>query len=101
MAHLVDSTKRVIWPWFPEKWKRFIKGEVFHVPDTESSLRQMKRRGFNPAVVLDIGAYVGDWTRSFKRIFPDAKVLMIEAQASKANALSRVKSELLNVELQL
>jgi len=101
MSHLVEAMKMAISPWFPEKWKRHIKTEVFHVPDTESSLRQMKRRGFNPAVALEIGAYVGDWTRSFKRTFSDAKVLMIEPQASKASALSRVKSELPNVEVQL
>ena len=101
MSHLVDAMKTAISPWFPERWKRYIKTEIFHGPDIESSLRQMKRRGLNPAVALDIGAYVGDWTRSFKRIFPDAKVLMIEPQVSKAGALSRVKSELPEVEMQL
>ena len=101
MSHLVEAMKIAISPWFPERWKRHIKTEVFHVPDTESSLRQMKRRGSNPAVAIGVGAYVGDWTRSFKRIFSEAKVLMIEPQASKARALSRVKSELPNVEVQL
>lgn len=101
MSYLADMTKRVMSPLFPEKWKRYIKGELFHLPDVESSLRRMKRLGFNPAVAIDVGAYVGDWTRSFKGIFPNARVLMIEPQASKGSALSRVKSELSGVDLHL
>src|SRR5579863_6266541 len=97
MSYLVDATKRL----FPERWKRYVKGEVFHVPDTESSLRRMKRLGFHPVVTIDIGAYVGDWTRSFRRIFPDSLVLMIEPQASKTATLLKVKSQLRNVELRI
>jgi FkbM family methyltransferase len=99
MSYLVDVSKRVISPLFPEKWKRYIKGELFQIPETESSLRRMRRLGFNPPVAIDVGAYVGEWTRSFKRIFPDAQVLMIEPQASKTAELSRAKSELRNVEV--
>jgi FkbM family methyltransferase len=101
MSYLVDITKRAISPLFPEKWKRYIKGELFQVPETESSLRRMKRLGFNPAVAIDVGAYVGEWTRSFKRIFSDAQVLMIEPQASKTAELSRAKAELRNVEVRV
>jgi len=101
MSYSVDATKRIISPLFPERWKRYVKGEFFQVPDTESSLRRMKRLGFNPAVAIDVGAYVGDWTRSFKRIFPDSQVLMIEPQASKTAALSKAKSELRNLELRV
>jgi len=101
MSYLVDATKRVISPLFPERWKRYVKGELFHVPDTESSLRRMKRLGFNPAVAIDVGAYVGDWTRSFKQIFPESRVLMIEPQASATAALCNAKSELHNLELRV
>lgn len=101
MSYLVDVSKRVISPLLPEKWKRYVKEEFFQVPDTESSLRRMKRLGFDPAVAIDVGAYVGDWTRSFKRIFPEAQVLMIEPQASKTEVLSRAKSELRDVELRV
>jgi FkbM family methyltransferase len=101
MSHLVEVAKRVMSPLFPEKWKRYIKGEFFQVPDTETSLRRIKRLGFNPAVAIDVGAYVGHWTRSFKQIFPDAQVLMIEPQASKTSALSKVRSELPNLELRV
>jgi FkbM family methyltransferase len=85
----------------PEKWKRYIKGDLFRVPETESSIRRMKRLGFNPGVAVDVGAYVGEWTRSFRRIFPDSHVLMIEPQASKIALLAKAAAELPNVELRL
>ena len=78
-----------------------LKAELFQVPETENSLRRMKRLGFNPAVAVDVGAYVGDWTRSFRRIFPGSQVLMIEPQASKITMLAKVTAELRNVELRL
>jgi FkbM family methyltransferase len=99
MPFVRDAARRVISPLMPEKWKRYIKAELFQVPETESSLRRMKRLGFNPAVAIDVGAYVGDWTRSFRQIFPDSRVLMIEPQASKIAILTRVAMGLRNVEL--
>lgn len=101
MSHLPQAVKRVISPLVPGRWKHYIKQEFFQVPDTESSLRRMKRLGFNPAVVIDVGAYVGDWTRSLKGIFPEARVLMVEPQSAKAVFLSKVKSELANVEFRV
>jgi FkbM family methyltransferase len=96
---LADFAKRVVAPFLSEKSKRRIKAELFQVPDIEYSLIRMKRLGFRPSVAIDVGAYVGDWTRIFKRVFPDASVLMIEPQQSKIPALTRVTSELSNVEL--
>lgn len=34
--------------------------------------------GFEPKRILDVGANVGDWTRSFMRIFPNATFLMLD-----------------------
>ncbi len=95
---MFDMAKRLIGPFVSEKCKRYIKTELLRVPDTESSLRRMKKLGFSPSVAIDIGAYVGEWTRSFKQIFPDTRVLMVEAQPSKESILSKVKSELANVD---
>src|ERR1700730_17542552 len=92
------TARRVVLPLLPERWKRHIKTALFDVPDTEISLRRMRRLGFDPHVVIDIGAYVGDWTRTCKRIFPNARVLMIEPQPAKVAVLSRVVADLRNVE---
>jgi FkbM family methyltransferase len=99
MPFVRDAARRVISPLLPERWKRYIKAELFQVPETESSLRRMKRLGFNPLVAIDVGGYVGDWTRSFKQVFPESRVLMIEPQASKTAVLAKVAAELPNVEV--
>ncbi|MDP6574394.1 MAG: FkbM family methyltransferase [Rhodospirillales bacterium] len=54
----------------------------------------LEKIGFDPVLVLDIGAYSGAWTRAFKEIFPQAKVLMVEAQAPKEADLAKVKVDL-------
>jgi len=101
MSSLPNIVKRLIAPLLSERSKRYIKTELFQVPDIESSLLRMRRLKFNPAVAIDVGAYVGDWTRCFKRIFPEARVLMVEPQTLKTPALSRVASELPDVELRV
>jgi FkbM family methyltransferase len=40
--------------------------------------------------VLDIGAYEGQWSRLFTSIYPDANVLMIEANTGKENTLKQI-----------
>ena len=47
-------------------------------PRAMRHLRGMKRRGFAPTLVLDVGAARGDWTTSCHAIFPDARFVMIE-----------------------
>lgn len=41
-------------------------------------LQRMKDQGFDPRIVIDVGAAHGDWTRSCQRIFPDARFIMVE-----------------------
>jgi FkbM family methyltransferase len=56
----------------------------------EYAVRQLQARGFDPKSIVDCGAYMGDWTRMVKRIFPGARVLMFEPQADKRQALADV-----------
>lgn len=82
----------------PETIKERVK-TALGVPGIESSLVNMKRNGFSPAVAIDVGAFKGDWTRLFKRVFPDSCVLMVEPQASRQRDLQTVSGELTGVEL--
>ena len=50
----------------------------------------MKKQGVLLHDVLDIGAYVGDWTTCFKYIYPDADVLMVEANLECEKMLKKV-----------
>ncbi len=51
---------------------------------TEKRLIKLKDLGFVPRTVLDIGAYVGDWTKMVKNIWPASEFIMIEANEEVA-----------------
>jgi FkbM family methyltransferase len=71
----------------PEFAKQRLKARL-GAPTLEISLMRMKQSGFNSQIVIDVGAYTGEWTTTFKSIFPTAKVLMFEPQKSKQSKLS-------------
>jgi FkbM family methyltransferase len=81
----------------PFSYKRDIK-EQLGVPSFHWSLQNIKRLGFTPSFVVDIGAYEGYWTRDFLEVFPDTKILMLEAQSSKAPKLQSVCNEFSNTQ---
>ena len=98
---LVLAAKR----WLPTRLKSFLFRFSFAVMDEaqqfnfrqrynmvsmEWSLCNMARIGFRPAAILDIGAYEGEWTRLAGQVFPDARILMVEAQRSKEDTLKRI-----------
>src|SRR5216684_356017 len=51
------------------------------------SLENLRRCGFRPANVIDVGAFIGDWTQRTRAIWPEAKYLMIEPQPNKQERL--------------
>ena len=61
-----------------------IENHLFH---------KVKRHGFCPEFVIDVGAYQGEWTRKIKAIFPSSKVLMVDALA-KEDYLRKVQDDL-------
>lgn len=42
-------------------------------------MNQLKARGFNPRIILDIGAHEGLWAKEAKHVFPGSEVVMFEA----------------------
>jgi FkbM family methyltransferase len=60
-------------------------------PSSEATLRVMKARGFDPRFGLDIGAYDGQWTLTFRQEFPACRMMMIEGMESKAERLRQVR----------
>jgi len=59
-------------------------------PSIDLTLKYLKEWGYTPQVVVDVGAYCGNWTEMFKTFFPDATILMIEPQASQTDALKKI-----------
>jgi FkbM family methyltransferase len=79
--------------WLPRPLKEAVKQEIhrrFGIPSNETSLGNMRRLGFRPTRVIDIGAYKGDWAEMARRVFPEAAFLMLEAQESQRETLEQV-----------
>ena len=68
---------------------------ALHAADVAWSFRNLKRKGFAPRLIVDIGAYDGRWTRMIKGVFPESRVFMIDAQSAKQPALEAVKVQFL------
>lgn len=64
----------------------------------EAAYRRLANKGYSPASIIDVGAYEGNWTRLAKRCFPQARVLMCEAQPDKSPYLEQVSAQLRGVE---
>jgi len=60
-------------------------------------LLAMRNMGFNPAVVIDVGAQTG--TEALFRVFPTAKLLMIEPVAENEPTLLQLASQLKDAEV--
>jgi FkbM family methyltransferase len=57
---------------------------------TFRALRRLKRKGFEPDFVIDIGASTGVWSQVVERLFPDTRFILVDAVASKYDEASRV-----------
>jgi FkbM family methyltransferase len=82
LASFIRHAKRLV----PISLKQRIKSAC-GAPDTDASMAAMRRRGFNPRVAIDVGAYSGEWTVSFRHWFPKTRVLMVEPQPSQKERL--------------
>lgn len=82
----------------PDSLKERVK-TALGVPGVESTLINMKRIGFAPGIVIDVGAFKGAWTRVCKNVFPESHVLMVEPQALRLDDLRKVAEQLGDVEL--
>jgi len=56
----------------------------------EKRFNHYKNININFKSVLDIGAYEGQWSRLFTSIYPDANILMIEANKEKEKILKEI-----------
>lgn len=60
-------------------------------------INYLKQLGYKPTVVIDVGAYKGEWSLFAKKIFPGASFIMVEAQKDKEETLKQVAASFKNV----
>jgi|ERR1035437_258506 FkbM family methyltransferase len=67
----------------------------------EVSYFRLAKHGFHPKGIIDIGAYHGEWSRLIARIYPQAPILMIEAQVEKKSQLEAACAQLPGAKFEL
>ena len=65
----------------------------------ELAYRRLAGQGYLPDLIIDVGAYEGDWSRLARKVFPDAPILLVEPQAEKEAPLRLAMSEIGNARL--
>ena len=91
---------KIIKSLIPFSFKRSFKDKL-GVPSLHWSLQNLKKKGFRPTHVVDVGAYEGNWTIDFIEVFPEAKVLMVEGQKSKTEKLKQVENKFPSVKFSI
>ena len=64
-----------------------------------AAYERLKRKGFMPDRIIDVGAYEGSWTRLVRSVFDKVPVTMIEAQDGKKPLLDAVCREISDTSL--
>ena len=69
--------------WIEKKLRRLRTVSVYSPvkDDAKRALRLIRRRGFEPRTIIDIGAFKGKFTRWARREFPGVRAIMFEANA--------------------
>jgi len=65
----------------------------------EQAYRRLANQGYSPDLIIDVGAYEGHWSRTARKVFPDAPILMVEPQVEKQSILSSAIREIGNASL--
>jgi FkbM family methyltransferase len=72
-----------------QRWLRIYNGN-----DLRWSLATLRQIGFRPNAIVDVGAFVGEWSATAHAAFPDAAVAMLEARPTQRAVLERVAASL-------
>ena len=59
-------------------------------PGESMRLEDLKKKGFNPKTILDIGAHSGQFYRWAKNVWPNAFIWMVEANECHENTLKNI-----------
>ncbi len=83
---------------FPQEFRRRL-GTHLGAPSIRWSLMQLKRFGFSPLHIMDVGAFTGDWTRICAQIFPEANITCVEPQDHVQDKLRDLASRHSNIRI--
>jgi FkbM family methyltransferase len=87
---MLDRLKSLL----PHELRQSMKRRLFDVKDMPSRLENLRQSGFQPTGAIDGGAYEGDWTKAFAKVWPKVPVLMVEPQPSCRSVLEHLAAAL-------
>jgi len=82
----------------PSEWKK-TASIYLGAPHVQWSLGQLKRFGFEPCHVLDVGAFQGKWARTCAAVFPQVQITCVEPQDELQSKLRELASQLPNMQV--
>jgi len=77
----------------PDEFEKF-SAMYANAPSQSYLLSAICRRGFVPSVVVDVGAYRGEWSSMARSIWPDCEIIMIEPNLEQREHLKAIGSKL-------
>jgi FkbM family methyltransferase len=77
----------------PDEFERFAHDYSF-APNMALGLAEIARRRFVPKTIIDVGAFLGEWSKLAKRIWPTSHLIMIEPNFASSMALKDTAKEL-------
>lgn len=99
MGSLKVLLDKIVSSWPAARKAKLLNLALPHI--AEVSYFRLAKQGFRPSGIIDIGAYQGEWTRMIAQIFPQAPILMIEAQSEKKAFLDAVCAKFPRAEYEL
>jgi FkbM family methyltransferase len=76
----------------------FLRQAGYGFVDFTGLLKHLRSNGFYPETIVDVGAFVGDWSRTASRVFPNARCLMVEGNQENREQLAAAAREIRNSE---
>jgi FkbM family methyltransferase len=76
----------------------FLKRAGYGFVDHDGFLKHLQSNGLVPNTMIDVGAFIGGWSRGARPIFPNARYLMIEGNEDNRERLAMSVSEIGNAE---
>jgi FkbM family methyltransferase len=80
---------RACWHLLPEQAHDRIFSLAYEKSE-EQLFNTVKKSGFYPQTIIDVGAYEGDWASFIHNIFPKSNIILIEAQKEKKPQLEEL-----------
>lgn len=89
---ILESVRKIL-PRRVKGWLYALSVSPFQEGSLYYHINKLRELGYHPSLVVDVGAFRGEWTRNVMPIFSDATFVMVEPQADKVELLSELAAK--------